>query len=97
MAKRWLVSEIFDEVVDLLGEQVHMRHAAGELLSGRDVSALVRAAIELQVEERAMLGKGEKHLPDGALRDLLLSELQRDPGLWADIRERMEHERAQVS
>jgi hypothetical protein len=94
--KRFLISEIFDDVVDLLGEQVQMHQAGKELLSGRDMSALVHAAIQLQAEERAMVGKSGK-VADGALRDLLLAELRRDPELWADLRERMDAERAQVS
>jgi hypothetical protein len=92
-----MISEIFDDVVDLLGEQVVKHQVSGELLSGRDMSALVRAAIELQAEERAMLGKDARRIPDGALRDLLLGELKRDPVLWEDIRRRMDAERAALS
>lgn len=98
--RRWGISEVFDEAVDLIGDQVAHHKAAGVEMDGRAVAALVQAAVALSAEQRAILGKGDgngKRLPDGALRDLLFAELKADPDLWAEIRDKMDAERAGLS
>lgn len=96
--KRWGISEVFDEAVDLIGDQVAHHRAAKMEMDGRAVAALVQAAVALHAEQRAMLGKGEgKKIPDGALRDLLWAELQADPELWSFLTEKMDAHRASLS
>lgn len=87
---KWTTAAIFDEVVDLLGDFVARCRMPDVQLMGRDVAALVSAAVALQKEQREAMKQPAASLPDAALMDLMASELRKSPDAWPKLKAAIE-------